>query len=79
MPYNVLAAQEKVSVEAAIHAVTINAAWQYHLENEIGRREKGKLVDFVLLESDPRKVKSTELSDIKVRETWINGKQVIKS
>ena len=78
-PGNVLAPQEKVSVEAAIRSVTINAAWQCHSEQEIGSLEKGKLADFVILESDPRKVKSTEISDIKVSETWMNGKQVFKS
>lgn len=78
-PDNVLAPQEKVSVEAAIRAVTINAAWQCHSEHEIGSLEKGKLADFVILESDPRKVKSIEISDIKVSETWMNGKQVFKS
>jgi predicted amidohydrolase YtcJ len=78
-PGNVLAPQEKVSVEAAIRAVTINAAWQCHSEQEIGSLEKGKLADFVILESDPRKIKPTEISDIKVSETWMNGKQVFKS
>jgi len=78
-PGNVLAPQEKVSVESAIRAVTINAAWQCHSEQEIGSLEKGKLADFVILESDPRKVKPTEISDIKVSETWMNGKQVFKS
>jgi predicted amidohydrolase YtcJ len=78
-PGNVLAPQEKVSVEAAIRAVTINAAWQCHSEHEIGSLEKGKLADFVILESDPRKVKPTEISNIKVSETWMNGKQVFKS
>ena len=78
-PGNVLAPQEKVSVEAAIRAVTINAAWQCHSEHEIGSLEKGKLADFVILDSDPRKVKPTEISDIKVSETWMNGKLVFRS
>ena len=78
-PGNVLAPQERVSVEAAIRAVTINAAWQCFSEHEIGSLEKGKLADFVILESDPRKVKPTEISGIKVSETWMNGKQVFKS
>jgi predicted amidohydrolase YtcJ len=78
-PGNVLAPQEKVSVEAAIRAVTINAAWQCFSEHEIGSLEKGKLADFVIINSDPRKVKPTEISDIKVSETWMNGKQVFKS
>lgn len=78
-PGNVLAPQEKVSVEAAIRAVTINAAWQCFSEHEIGSLEKGKLADFVILDSDPRNVQPTEISDINVSETWMNGQQVFKS
>jgi len=78
-PGHVLAPKEKVSVEAAIRAVTINAAWQCHSEHEIGSLEKGKLADFVILESDPRKVEPTRISNIKVSETWMNGKQVFMS
>ena len=78
-PGNVLAPQEKVSVEAAIRAVTINAAWQCHSETEIGSLEKGKLADFVILDADPRKVKPTAISDIDISETWMDGKQVFQS
>ncbi|MCP4260028.1 MAG: amidohydrolase [Planctomycetes bacterium] len=77
-PGNVLAPQEKVSVEAAIRAVTINAAWQCHSENEIGSLEKGKLADFVILDDDPRKVKPSTISDIGIRETWMDGKPVFR-
>ncbi len=77
-PGNVLAPQERVPVEAAIRAVTINAAWQCHSEQEIGSIEKGKLADFVILDADPRKVEAAEISGIKVSETWMNGKQVFQ-
>jgi predicted amidohydrolase YtcJ len=78
-PGNVLAPQEKVSVEAAIRAVTINAAWQCHSETEIGSLENGKLADFVILKADPRKVNPTAISEIGISETWMNGKQVFQS
>ena len=78
-PGNVLAPQEKVSVEAAIRAVTINAAWQCHSENEIGSLEAGKLADFVILDADPRKVKPTAISEIGISETWMDGQQVFRS
>ncbi len=78
-PGNILAPEERVSVEAAIRAVTINAAWQCHSEHEIGSLEKGKLADLVILESDPRKVAPVQLSSIKVSETWMNGRQVYRA
>jgi predicted amidohydrolase YtcJ len=74
-PDTILAPQERVSVEAAIRAVTINAAWQCHSEHEIGSLEPGKYADFVILDQDPRKVEATAISDIRVHQTWMDGKQ----
>lgn len=73
-----LAPQEAISVESAIKAVTIYAAWQLMSENEIGSLEEGKYADMVILEEDPRKVDPTSISEIKVLETWLNGKKVYK-
>ncbi len=77
-PGKTLAPQEKVSVEAAIRAVTINAAWQCHSENEIGSLEVGKLADFIILDEDPRKVTPTAISDIKINQTWMGGNRVFR-
>jgi predicted amidohydrolase YtcJ len=75
-PDTVLAPQEKVGVEAAIRAVTSNAARACFSEHEIGSLEPGKLADLAVLESDPRKVEPKAISDIKVSQTWMDGKQV---
>lgn len=75
-PGTILAPQERVSVEAAIRAVTVNAAWQCHSDHEIGTLEPGKLADLVVLEQDPRRVEATEISDIGVAETWMDGNKV---
>ena len=75
-PDTILAPDERVSVEAAIRAVTRNAAWACHSEHEIGRLEPGKLADLVVLEDDPRKVEPTAISDIGVSETWMDGRRV---
>jgi hypothetical protein len=66
-------------VEAAIRAVTINAAWQCHSEHEIGSLEPGKLADLVILEQDPRTVEPTAIANIVVSETWMNGKRVFNA
>jgi len=75
-PETILAPQERVSVEAAIRAVTANAAWQCHSEHEIGSLEPGKLADFVILEDDPRRTEATAISDIAISQTWMNGERV---
>jgi len=78
-PATVLAPGERVSVEDAIRAVTINAAWQCHSDHEIGSLEPGKLADLVVLEADPRAVEPTAISGIRVAETWMNGERVFSA
>ena len=75
-PNYILNRDERVSVESAIRAVTIEAAWQMMSEDIIGSMEAGKYADYVILEEDPRKVDVSEISEIKVLETWMNGIQV---
>jgi predicted amidohydrolase YtcJ len=75
-PDTILAPQERVGVEAAIRAVTRNAAWACHSEHEIGSLEPGKLADLVVLDEDPRAVAPSAISDIRVSETWMNGARV---
>ncbi len=71
-----LAAEERISVDAALRAMTIDAAWQCHSDHEVGSLETNKFADFVVLDQDPLQVEPTSLSRIKVLETWVNGEQV---
>ncbi|WP_255731638.1 amidohydrolase [Phaeobacter sp. B1627] len=75
-PDYVLAPQERISVETAIRAMTINAAYQMNSETEVGSLEVGKLADFVILDTDPRSVDPDRIKDIRVLETWMDGQQV---
>ena len=75
-PEYVLAPNERISVESAIRALTSEAAWQLYSEHEVGSLDVGKLADFVILDNDPRKVNPDAIKDIKVLETWMDGKQV---
>lgn len=71
-----LSAEECVSVDAALRAMTIDAAWQCHSDHEVGSLEVGKYADFVVLESDPREVATDTIADIAVLETWVDGNRV---
>jgi predicted amidohydrolase YtcJ len=71
-----LVPQEAISVESAIKAVTIYAAWQLMSEDKIGSLEPGKYADMVILEEEPRKVEPSKISEISVLETWLSGKRV---
>jgi predicted amidohydrolase YtcJ len=72
-PEHPLAPQECVSVEAALRAMTIDAAWQCHSDHEIGSLEVGKLADFVVLAADPRRVPVDQIGAIAVEQTWVEG------
>lgn len=74
---DVFFADECIPVEAALRAVTIDAAWQCHMDEEIGSLQTGKFADFAILEQDPTE-KDAKISKIKVSETWMGGMQQFK-
>ncbi|MGH6762382.1 MAG: amidohydrolase [Phyllobacterium sp.] len=65
---------ERIPVEAALRGVTIDAAWQCHMDDQIGTLETGKFADLALLEQDPTDPQA-KISKIKVSETWMDGVQ----
>ncbi len=52
------------------------AAGQIGLADSLGTIEPGKYADLTILESDPYKVDPHKIMEIKVSETWVNGKQM---
>ncbi|WP_436793341.1 amidohydrolase [Actinospongicola halichondriae] len=74
-PGSILNADECVPVEAAIRAMTADAAWQCHSDHEIGTLEPGKCADFVVLADNPRTVDPRDLASIGVLETWMDGER----
>lgn len=62
-----------VSIQDALKAYTINAAWQIHKERELGSLTVGKKADLVILSENPLKVDPFKLVDIKVIETYLDG------
>ncbi len=68
------AENEKMSLKSMIKGYTINAAYQLNMENEIGSLEVGKSADIIVLDSNPFKVKTEEIHNIKVKQTIMNGK-----
>lgn len=69
----VLGSEERISVEEALKAVTINAAIQYGEEKTKGTLTAGKLADFIILDQNPLTVPTEKLRSIKVLETYKNG------
>ena len=71
-----LAAHQAISVEAAIKAVTIDAAWQLRMDDEVGSIEVGKRADFAVLDANPMRSAPTDLEHIDVTATWLGGREI---
>lgn len=74
-PKKVLGPDQVISVDDAIRAVTIDAAYQIFADNKVGSLEVGKQADLVVLEKNPRSTPAADIRDIKVKETWVSGKK----
>jgi predicted amidohydrolase YtcJ len=72
----VLGPNERISVEEALKAVTVNAAYQYFEEDRKGSIEVGKQADFVVLSANPLSVAKEDLLNIKVLQTIARGTTV---
>ncbi len=71
----VMCPNERVSLDAAIKAITTNAAHVLGLENEIGSLRWGKRADFTILEEDPYEVDVESLRDIPIWGTVFEGEK----
>lgn len=67
---------EKISVEQAVKAYTLNAAYASFEENIKGSLEPGKLADFVLLDRNIFEIDKNEICDTKVELTVLGGEVV---
>jgi predicted amidohydrolase YtcJ len=65
---------QRIALDRALRAVTIEAAWSLGLEDEIGTIAPGKRADFTVLERDPREVPPETLKDIPVWGTVFEGR-----
>jgi len=72
----VLGQDERISVEQALKAYTIDAAYLSFEENIKGSIEPGKLADFVVLAEDPFQVDVDHLPEIQISQTIVGGHTV---
>lgn len=68
--------ENSLSREETIKGMTIWAAYSNFEEKEKGSLEKGKLADFILVDTDLMKCKIEDALKTKVIETYINGEKV---
>lgn len=67
---------ERMTKEAALRAVTIDAAYQIKREHLLGSITPGKHADFVVLAQNPLAEPAERIAGIAVRQTWLGGEKV---
>lgn len=70
---DVLCPNERATLDEALRAITINAAYVLGLEHEIGSVSIGKKADFTVLEADPYETPVEQLRDIPIWGTIFEG------
>lgn len=65
--------EQKISVEEALRAYTINNAFAMFAENEVGRIAKGMLADIVVLSDDIFTIAPEKIESVKVDMTILDG------
>lgn len=68
--------EQKITVEEALKAYTVNAAYATFEDTLKGSLQNGKLADFVILEKDITKVDPVTIKDVKVVATFVGGTEV---
>ena len=72
---SVVGPDQRVDLDTALRAVTINPSRHIGMEHMLGSLEAGKEADLTILEKDPFQVAMSEIIDIKVSETWVAGQK----
>ena len=73
---HVLGPHQRATIQEALHAVTLGAAYQYFEEGTKGSITVGKQADLVILEQNPLTTDPAELEHIQIMETFSRGRSV---
>ncbi len=70
--------EQKISVQEAIEAYTLQSAYSVFDENRLGSLKAGKLADLVVLSADILAVPAEEIAEIEVLITVVDGRVVFE-
>jgi hypothetical protein len=68
-----IGADQALTVEEAVRAHTIDAAFALAMEDRLGSLETGKLADLVVLDGDPFTMPTQQIADLRVWLTVLDG------
>jgi predicted amidohydrolase YtcJ len=66
--------EQRISVDAGLRAITIEAAYSWRREHTLGSIAPGKIANFTVLEQDPYAVPPEKLKDIPIWGTVFEGR-----
>ncbi|MBO9449404.1 amidohydrolase [Tropicibacter sp. R16_0] len=69
-----LGEEQRITVDEALRAITLGAAYTLKLDAEIGSIETGKRADFAVLDQDPTAVDPMALKDVQINGIVFGGK-----
>lgn len=70
----ILGEYERITIDEALHAVTLGAAYMLKMDGEVGSIEAGKHADLAILEQDPYAVAAQDVGTIRVIGTMLGGR-----
>lgn len=68
--------EQKITVDEALRAYTLNAAYAAYEEDTKGSLEPGKLADFVLIDRDLTAIPPHEIRNARILQTVVDGRPV---
>ena len=71
--------EQKITVEEALTAYTLNGAYASFEEDIKGTLETGKLADFVILSEDITAIDPVQIAEVQVLQTYVGGQKVFDS
>jgi predicted amidohydrolase YtcJ len=75
----IIAPEERISVEQALTLYTRNGAYAGFEEGLKGALEPGKFADFIVVDRNVLTIPADELKDVKVLQTFVGGRSVYDS
>ena len=73
----ILGDSHQISVEQALYAITMGAAYVLKIDDQIGSIKCGKRADFTVLEQDPLVVAPSDLKDVPIHCTVLGGEVTV--
>lgn len=70
---------QRLSAAEALRGFTADAAYAGFDEKQVGKLAPGLHADFVILAEDPLAVPASQLDDLKIESTWVDGKPVYEA